>query len=192
MKFSLLYEELKFSDVFSKASPEEIKDRQEKFADMKIKEILDNREKVKLPDGTWHILDYLYVTGVNLGDLKKLNVSIVDGDFDCQTCSLTSLEGGPKIVRGTYLCSYNNLINLKGAPEMVNSSFVCEHNKLKSLEGASEMKVGWDFNCSCNELTSLIGAPKIVKRDFWCILNSKKFTEDEVRSISNVKRDVHL
>jgi len=48
-------------------------------------------------------------------------------------------------------------------------------------------KVKGDFNCSDNNLTSLEGAPKYVGWDFYCRRNKKKFTEEEVRKVSEVK-----
>ena len=107
MKFSLLYEELKFSDVFSAASPEEVSDRKEKLSAMKIAERLDKVSKVKLSDGTWHVTDDLDLSCDVLTSLKSLNVSIVNGDFKCFRNDLTSLEGCPKEVGGDFICSDN-------------------------------------------------------------------------------------
>ena len=56
MKFTQLYEELKFSDVFPAASKEEAAQRREQFVAMKMREMLNLMPyKTKLPDGTWHI-----------------------------------------------------------------------------------------------------------------------------------------
>ena len=97
--------------------------------------------------------------------------STVDGYFDCNYCrSLKSLEGAPKEVGKGFRCS--------------------NCNSLKSLEGAPE-KVGWGFYChSCNSLKSLEGAPKEVGRNFHCYDCAGKFTKEDVKKISNVKKDI--
>ena len=108
MKFSLLYEELKFSDVFIVATPEEIEERKKKYGDMKIKEYLDHLDKTKLPDDTWHVHDDLNLKRLDLFYLNGLNVSIVDGDFNCSYNNLNSLKGAPKEVRGDFYCNHND------------------------------------------------------------------------------------
>ena len=130
---------------------------------------LDNVHKTKLPDETWHVHSYLYISNFNLKTLKDLNVSIVDGYFICDNNQLTSLEGAPKEVRGGFSCSYNQLTDLIGAPKVVNG----------------------DFYCSYNQLTSLDGAPNIVTESFSCRYNAKQFTENDVKKICNVKRDIY-
>ena len=169
MKFSLLYEELKFSDVFTKASPEEVSTRKEKYTEMQIKERLDKAEKTKLTDGSWHVNGDLNLMECGLKTLKDLNVSIVDGYFSCFHNQLTSLEGGPKEVKDNFTCSSNRLTNLIGSPN----------------------KVGGTFSCFNNQLTSLEGAPKEVGGDFSCYNNMKmKFTKDEIKKICKVKGEI--
>ena len=119
----------------------------------------------------------LYVRNGSKGDLKLdemgltelpdilKNVS-VDGTFDCSRNKLTSLINAPKYVDGTFYCHYNNLTSLKGSKEtVINENFYCTDNKLTSLEGA----------------------PKTVNGHFFCYQNSVKFTEKQVRSVSDVK-----
>ena len=206
MRFSLLYEELKFYDVFKKASPEEAKDRLEKYAEMKLKEAFDNVKKTKLPDGSWHIHGSLIIDHCGLTSLKDLNVSIIDGEFDCSRNKLTSLEGAPKKVTVLY-CKYNELTDLNGCPESIkqsvsissnkltslegcprtiNADFDCSSNQLTSLIGGPE-RVKFDFNCSHNNLTSLEGAPKYVGFHFRCDENTKKFSKIEVEEVSAVQ-----
>jgi len=69
--------------------------------------------------------------------------------------------------------------------------FDCSWNKLTSLEGCPK-KVGKGFACSYNKLTSLRGCPKEVDTDFYCENNSKKFTQDEVRNVCNVKGVIYV
>ena len=91
---------------------------------------------------------------------------------------------------GDINCSNQNLTSLEGAPEEVGGSFYCYDNELTSLEGAPRI-VGGDFSCSDNKLTSLKGAPEKVGGRFWC-KNPKKFTEEEVRAVCDVKGKVYV
>ena len=104
---------------------------------------------------------------MNLTELPEIlkNVS-VGGTFDCGNNKLTSLINAPKYVDGTFYCHYNNLTSLKGLKEtVINENFYCTDNKLTSLEGA----------------------PKTVNGHFFCYQNPVKFTEKQVRSVSDVK-----
>ena len=119
----------------------------------------------------------------------------VGGDFYCSDCnSLTTLEGAPKEVGGYFNCSRcDSLTSLEGAPKKVGLDFDCfSCNSLKSLEGAPK-EVGGGFSCfKCKSLTSLEGAPKEVGRDFYCRSCKGKFTEEDVKNVSNVKGIIFL
>ena len=119
----------------------------------------------------------------------------VDKDFRCAFCDLlTSLEGAPKEVGGVFDCSYCDLLkSLKGAPEKVGGKFNCNCcNSLTSLEGAPE-KVGMDFDCRyCKSLKSLEGAPKEVGGGFYCRNCKVKFSEEDVKKVSNVEGKIFL
>ena len=67
-------------------------------------------------------------------------------------------------------------------------NFNCSNNKLISLEGAP--KIVESFNCSGNQLTSLEGAPEKVGGYFECRFCKIKFTEDDIKKISNVKGEI--
>jgi hypothetical protein len=43
------------------------------------------------------------------------------------------------------------------------------------------------FNCSRNKLTTLKGVPQSLGGDFICLKNKVKFTEDDLRAVSDVK-----
>ena len=116
MRFTRLYEELKFSDVFKAATPEELDER-------RLKRIVDNYGKKKLSDGTWEILGPLALIEYQLSSLKSLNASIVDGNFSCAYNFLTSLEGCPKEVKGDFCCFANRLTSLEGCPKKVDGDF---------------------------------------------------------------------
>ena len=127
MKFSLLYEELKFSDVFAPASPEEVAERKEKYVDIQFKEVLNRVKKTRLEDGTWHVHEDLNLNSCDLSSLNGLNVSIVDGDFSCQNNKLTNFEGSPKIVHGDFRCWNNNITSLEGAPKEVGRDYIYDN-----------------------------------------------------------------
>ena len=109
--------------------------------------------------------------------------------------NITSLTNGMfiwSIVSGYFDCNYcRSLKSLEGAPKGVGTGFRCSNsNSLKSLDGAPE-KVDWSFYChSCNSLESLDGAPKEVGRHFHCYNCAGKSTEDDVKKVSNVKKDI--
>ena len=110
------------------------------------------------------------------------------GDLDLSNMNLTKLPDILKdiTVRGNFYCGNNNLTSLEGAPKSVGASFACSNNKLTSLQ-CDHITVGGDFYCSFNKLTSLDGAPKTVGGNFHCYQNPVKFTEKQVRSVSDVK-----
>jgi len=89
----------------------------------------------------------------------------IQGIFSCAFNRLTSLEGSPKIAVSNFSCNDNDLVDLKGAPQIVGGSFYCFNNKLTSLEGA----------------------PKTVGGNFYCCCKSKRFTEEEIRAVCDVK-----
>ena len=143
----------------------------------------------------------------------------VGWSFSCTEChSLTSLKGAPKEINMSFYCNYcKSLKTLEGAPEEIGGFFNCmDCPKLTSLKGAPK-KVGsfrvgpWldpncsltsleggpkevreDFNCSlCNSLKTLEGGPKVVGGDFKCYSCGTKFTEEDVKKVSNVKRKIY-
>ena len=117
----------------------------------------------------------------------------VDKDFRCTYCDLLkSLEGAPKNVGGDFDCDFcESLTSLKGAPKEVGGGFNCSRCKsLKSLKGTPK-EVGGDFACNyCYSLKSLEGAPKEVNGGFYCIHCYKKFFEEDVKKVSNVKGNI--
>lgn len=119
---------------------------------------------------------------------------MVEGYFNCRGCSsLKTLEGAPKKVKSDFYCyECNSLQTLKGAPKEVGGSFNCEDCiNLKSLKG-SPVKVGRSFFCrGCSNLISLEGAPKEVGNAFYCDECKVKFTEDDVKKVSNVKDEIY-
>ena len=94
-------------------------------------------------------------------------------------------------VSGDFDCAGNRLTSLKGAPKKVGGDFYCDGNKLTSLDGAQK-EVSGNFDCNYNNLTSLKGAPQKVGGYFNCHNNRKKFTEEEVRAVSDVKGKIYV
>ena len=84
-------------------------------------------------------------------------------------------------------CSNNKLTSLINAPKYVDGTFYCHYNELTSLKGSKETVIDEHFYCTNNKLTSLEGAPKTVNGHFFCYQNPVKFTEDQVRAVSDVK-----
>ena len=115
----------------------------------------------------------------------------VSGYFDCATNQLTSLEGCPTIVDGNFLCYNNQLTNLQGCPTTVCGSFYCHNNQLISLEGCPTI-VNGDFYCYNNQLTSLEGCPATIGGSFSCHSNNKQFSEEYVKSLCKVKRNIDV
>jgi hypothetical protein len=58
----------------------------------------------------------------------------VDGNFDCSTSNLKTLEGAPDRCEGDFDCSQNQLTSLAHAPSYVQGRFWCNDNPLTSLE----------------------------------------------------------
>ena len=185
MKFSLLYEELKFSDVFSKATPEEVAKRKEQYAE----KIIEDAKKTKLPDGTWHVHESIELYSMEINSLKTLNISIVDGRFDCSHNNLTSLEGCPKEIGEMFICNFNSLTSLNGCAKKIGQSFYCNKNKLTSLVGGPEY-VGYNYDCSNNLLTSLDGVAEYIGGSLVTAFNPTRFSKDELNIA--MKRTVEL
>jgi len=149
-----------------------------------------SNQLVSLEGGPEYVDGYFSCYGNQLKDLKGAP-EYVGGDFDCSYNQLMSLEGAPKYVKGDFSCYGNQLKDLKGAPEYVGKSFYCNNNQLVSLEGVSKY-IAENFWCNNNQLVSLEGAPAYVGGNFYIYNNRKKFTEEEVRKVVNVKGNVYV
>lgn len=115
------------------------------------------------------VMDHVSLAGWGIISFPEyIQFGKISGYFDISHNNLESLRGCPRIVFGFFSCAENNLESLSGAPEHVRGSFSCRSNRLKSLDGAPKNVSGF-FNCSDNPA---------------------KFTEEDVRSISYVSRNV--
>ena len=137
------------------------------------------------------------------GSIKISRKPNADGKYEVSSTSdirvkntnITSLTNEMFIwttIDGIFSCSFCfKLESLEGAPEKVGGGFYCSYcSKLESLKGAPK-EVGGDFYCVSNQsLKSLEGSPKEVARHFHCYKCAGKFTEDDVKKVSNVKKDI--
>lgn len=180
-----------FEEIFTPFSSEELKgfrsEKIKKFLEEVKPQIIDNG------DGTVDIEGNFNCSRMELESLEELGLKIqkVSGGFYCYDNSLTSLKGAPESVGEDFSCWSNLLASLEFAPKSVGESFDCSRNSLTSLEGAPKSVEG-NFSCSNNVLTSLKGAPKFVGESFFCYDNAKQFTEEEVRAVCKVVRNIRV
>ena len=144
-----------------------------------IRENYNTTAKIQIKkNGDKYIVSTKGHVGVKNNNITELTNDLfewseVGGSFYCRDCtSLESLIGAPKKVENIFRCDWcTSLESLKGAPK----------------------KVGRDFYCSgCTSLKDLIGAPKEVGINFYCEKCGKKFTEEDVRSVCDVKRQIKV
>lgn len=95
---------------------------------------------------------------------------IVTGNFTCENCDLTTLEGAPSFVRGTFYADNNKLESLEHCPQGATHYILHNNQTLTSLVGAPQ-EVAGDFNVYRCGLTNLIGAPRKVNGKFECSAN---------------------
>lgn len=105
---------------------------------------------------------------------------------------LTNLEGCPiNIENRLCIASCPNLESLKGCPKKVQL-FVCrKNNKLKSLKGCPKIITGPFYCIECDNIKTLAGFPKQVE-DVYFLCCGKKFTEDEIQKVCNVKNKIRV
>ena len=149
--------------------------------------------------------------------MKSLRESLLDNDLVEKTDNLIrdgildflvkNYEGSYKISEkpnkdDLYEVSCTNRVNIinKNIKSLTNGmfiwttvkeSFICVNcNSLISLNGAPK-EVGGTFICSgCDYLESLKGSPEKVGGYFECRFCKVKFTEDDIKKISNVKGEI--
>jgi hypothetical protein len=119
----------------------------------------------------------------------------VDGNFDTSRGYDGAGAGqdtlrGVKIKEVTGWCSLNDLKSLIGAPVKVGGACWISRCDVLTLQNAPQ-SVGGDFKVQiCDLLKSLEGAPKTVGGNFITESNATKFTEAEIRAVSNVTGNV--
>lgn len=98
---------------------------------------------------TWIGGNLLLERNKKITSLKGLDKIKVGNDIRIRECSLTSLEGAPKIINGDFNCEGNQLTNLVGSPKKINGGFICVNNPLISFIGApDEAEDGFYFYVS--------------------------------------------
>ena len=152
---------------------------------------------------------YIYASNNKLKNLVG-SPEIVHGEFVCNHNPLMSLEGAPKAVLDFHINScdlkslaggpeeaydyhvHNNaLVNFVGAPKICRKDVHAYFNKLSSFEGLPE-RIEGDLFVSDNQFTTLQYFPKYIGGDVDLRNNPKKFTEQEVRAICEVKGQVRV
>ena len=94
----------------------------------------------------------------------------VNGSVDLSRKNFKELPYKFGIVTRHFNISNNkNLISLKNCPDYVPQNFYCDQ---------------------CPQLDSLVGCPKQVMNDFYCFDCKNLFTEKDVKSLCNVKKDI--
>ncbi len=108
--------------------------------------------------------------------------------FKCGHNKLTSLNGLNMKSLYELNCNGNQLTSLEGCPTKIEGSLFCSGNELTSLN-YSPKYVGINFEVNGNQLTSLEGFPSFVgfRVDIKNQKNGHQFTEEEIRSIIDVK-----
>jgi len=128
---------------------------------------------------------------INMGNIEKFkNIKVIIGNIEIKRISDLSILNIEEI-SGDFDCVATDLINLKGVPKIINGNFYCYRSHLTSLVDGPNIVTG-DFDCSYNKLTSLEGGPSTVGGSFSCSNNTKKFTEEEVRKVVDVKGKVYV
>lgn len=134
---------------------------------------------------------------INYNHFSYLIVDILPYDL------LSTNEKLKKIINGSYTINKDGTVDVKGDVYLsryklkkipfkfneVTGNFYCNQNQLMSLKYTPKY-VGGGFNCEGNQLTSLEGSPESIGGWFFCSDNSKKFTEEEIRSVSDVKGNI--
>ena len=93
----------------------------------RFSEKIDKRFLTQNSDGTYDYNSFLNFNYMDLKSLTEIPIKFrkVDGNFDCFSNQLTSLEGAPLEVMGGFWCSLNKLTSLQGAPSTVGGPFMC-------------------------------------------------------------------
>ncbi len=153
---------IKLKDILLEGKPSSI------FVPRRTEDRVERLIKTYIRNGSEGYLDLSEMDLIELPEI--LTYVSVGGGFGCMTNLLTSLKNSPKEIDGNFDCLFNRLTSLKGAPNSVGGDFDCSHNKLISLEGA----------------------PEYVGGNFYCRGNPVRFTEAQVRAVSEVKGKIFV
>ena len=105
-----------------------------------------------LPDNSVEVHHHIKIKKELVKNGKLLiKFNKINGNFNCNSINLTSLEGCPATVIGDFYCNNNKLTSLEHCPTYVQFDFVCSYNQLTSLEGC-QTSVGGNFVCHDNKV----------------------------------------
>ena len=119
--------------------------------------------------------------------LKIIHSHTLDIDKWIQNLKgIRNADGTIDVKGDVNLYKWNKISELPIQFGKVTGNFFCWGIGLTSLKGSPKV-VGGHFTCNGNQLTSLKNAPKVVGGNFSCENNKSKFTEADVKAVSNVK-----
>lgn len=125
----------------------------------------------------------------NVKTLKGWCPDVVKGNFKCEFCDITSLDGCPQVSKTIDCSNCGDLLTLEGCPQVVENFFCGGCFRLKNLKGAPQV-VEQVFICPHETLESLEGAPKEVGKRFAMYATKKRLTKwyyDDIEKVCNVK-----
>ncbi len=148
----------------------------------------------KFPPGftNYRVLEEFSCSGNNLTDLQGAPSS-VDGGFDVSwNKKLKSLKGAPKQVLGDFKCDCCALTSLEGISDHIGFELLAYENNIKNLKGLKYVGIG--IHVSQNPLTSLKGIPKNFKGTITCSDTKIKSLEGVPRQLSSLSLEsvIHL
>ena len=109
------------------------------------------------PDGSIDVNGDIELRHLHLHKLP-LRFNYVNGNFDCASNWLKTLEDCPRHITGYFDCSDNILTSLEGGPKTIGNGFDCSYNhKLTSLEGGPVVNENYYYYCQIESLVSLDG-----------------------------------
>ena len=141
--------------------------------------------------------------------MKNLNKYIVEawGGVKQQVIKSDTESWCDKMGIRNYTINSKGEINVNGFVDLSGRTFkelpykfgrvdgyfnIGECNNLTSLKNCPD-EVGKHFSCGlCPQLDSLEGCPKKVSLNFYCYNCKRKFTEEEVKSLCKVKKNIYL
>lgn len=108
------------------------------------------------PDGSIDVNGDIELRHLHLHELP-LRFNYVNGNFDCASNWLKTLEDCPRHITGYFDCSRNILTSLKGGPKTIGNGFDCSYNQLTSLEGGPVVNKSYYYYCQMESLLSIKG-----------------------------------
>lgn len=125
--------------------------------------------------------------------LTKLPIkfNFIKGNVTLNNNKLESLQGFPKEIIGNLTIDSNNFASLEGCPEIIKGDFSVSDCFLTNLKGGPKIVTGM-YCVQENELKNLDGLASEIGKDLYIYdqRSNAKFTEGQIRNISNIKGNV--